>query len=130
MWSVKRFTAFSLAAAVMALLLPGTVASATGPGTFPQEPAEGWGGVQQAGEDISALVTEGVTFFVSILIFYLFVGTAASFVEAQWGAITGSPARAGTHLAGKIGQLSLAVILALLVYPLVNWVAGVLLGFI
>ena len=130
MWNVKRVAAFSLAATVMALLLPGTVAYATGPGAFPREPAEGWRGAQQAGEDISALVTEGVTFFVSILIFYLFVGTAASFVEAQWGAITGSPARAGTHLAGKIGQLSLAVILALLVYPLVNWVAGVLLGFI
>ena len=86
--------------------------------------------VQRAGEDIPALVTEGVTFFVSIIVFYFFVGTAASFVEAQWGATTGSPGKAGSHLADKIGQLALAVVLALLVYPLVNWITGVLLEFL
>ena len=86
--------------------------------------------VQREREDIPALVTEGVTFFVSIIVFYFFVGTAASFVEAQWGATTGSPGKAGSHLAGKIGQLALAVVLALLVYPLVNWITGVLLDFL
>jgi len=84
--------------------------------------------IEQAENDISTLVVEGVAFFVSIIVFYFFAGTAASFVEAQWGAITSSPGKIGPHLAGKIGQLALAVILALLVYPLVNWVAGVLLG--
>ena len=75
-------------------------------------------------------MAEGVAFFVSIIVFYLFVGTAAGFVEAQWGALTGSPGKAGSHVAGKIGQLALAVVLALLVYPLVSWVTGVLLGFL
>ena len=34
--------------------------------------------VQREREDIPALVTEGVTFFVSIIVFYFFVGTAAT----------------------------------------------------
>ena len=82
----------------------------------------------QVENDISTLVLEGVAFFTSIIVFYFFIGTAASFVEAQWGVITGSPGKTGSYLAGKIGQLALAVILALLAYPLVNWVAGVLFG--
>jgi hypothetical protein len=83
---------------------------------------------RQAQGDLPALVAEGVAFFASVLVLYLFTGIAADFVEAQWGAIFGSPEKAGAHLAGKIGPLALAVILALLVYPLVRWIAGVLLG--
>ena len=83
---------------------------------------------KKADRDISTLVAEGVMFFASILVIYLFVGTAASFVEAQWGTIIGSTGKAFPQIAGKIGQLALAVILALLVYPLVNWVTSVLLG--
>ncbi len=85
----------------------------------PGRPAEG---------DLPALVAEGVAFFASVLVLYLFTGIAAGFVEAEWGAIFGSPEKAGAHLAGKIGPLALAVILALLAYPLVHWIAGALLG--
>ncbi len=133
MCSVKRGATIWLAAGALGLLLPG-------PGPNSQEPIGDirWSLAlpsalvlsQQAGEGIPALVAEGVAFFVAIVVFYLFVGTAASFVEAQWGATTGSPGKVGSHLAGKIGQLALAVILALLVYPLVNWITGVLLGFL
>ena len=120
---MKHPNVFSLAAVALALLLPG-------PRAYSQESIGDVADVQQAGKDIPALVTEGVAFFVSIIVFYFFVGTAASFVEAQWGAITGSPGNAGSHLAGKIGQLALAVVLALLVYPLVSWITGVLVGFL
>ena len=112
---------------VHSVVRPFTVhASANGTALGASVPAR----VQREREDIPALVTEGVTFFVSIIVFYFFVGTAASFVEAQWGATTGSPGKAGSHLADKIGQLALAVVLALLVYPLVNWITGVLLEFL
>ena len=137
MGNVKHRATFRLAAAALDLLLPGTAAFSAGPGSYSQEPI---GEIrcpialpnalilaQLAGEGIPALVAEGVTFFVSIVVLYFFVGTAAGFVEAQWGATTGSPGKAGSHLAGKIGQLALAVILALLVYPLVSWITGVLL---
>ena len=157
MYNVKCRASFSLAAVAMVLLLPGAAAFAAGTGACSQESigdianiqrctvhsvvrpftahasANGTAlgaNVQRAGKDIPALVTEGVTFFVSIIVFYFFVGTAASFVEAQWGATTGSPGKAGSHLADKIGQLALAVVLALLVYPLVNWITGVLLEFL
>lgn len=83
---------------------------------------------QEAGEGIPALVAEGVAFFAAVLVFYLFIGTAAGFVEAQWGAATGAPGRAASQLASQIGQLALATLLALLAYPLVDWVAGVLLA--
>jgi hypothetical protein len=135
--NVRCRAIFWLAAVVLALLLPGTAAFAAGPGSYSQEPI---GNIRwslalpsalvltpQAGEGIPALVAEGVAFFVSIIVFYFFVGTAAGFVEAQWGATIGSPGKAGSHLAGKIGQLALAVVLALLVYPLVHWITGVLL---
>ena len=83
--------------------------------------------VATTGRDIPTLVAEGVSFFVVVVVCYLFVGVAAGFVEAQWGALGGS-GRAGSHVAAKIGQLGLAAILALLVYPLVQWVAGVLMA--
>ena len=137
MGNMKNRTAFRLAAVALDLLLPGTAAFSAGPGSYSQEPIGNirWSltlpnaliRTQLAGEGIPTLVAEGVTFFVSIVVFYFFVGTAAGFVEAQWGATTGSPGKAGSHLAGKIGQLALAVILALLVYPLVSWITGVLL---
>ena len=137
MGNVKRRATFWLAAVALDALLPGTAAFAAGPGSYSQEPI---GKIrcplalpnaliltQLASEGIPALVAEGVTFFVSIVVFYFFVGTAAGFVEAQWGATSGSPGKAGSHLAGRIGQLALAVVLALLVHPLVNWITGVLL---
>ena len=137
MGNMKHRAAFRLSAVALDLLLPGTAAFSAGPGSYSQEPIGNirWSltlpnaliRTQLAGEGIPALVAEGVTFFVSIVVFYFFVGTAAGFVEAQWGATTGSPGKAGSHLAGKIGQLALAVILALLVYPLVSWITGVLL---
>ena len=140
MCNIKRCATFWLAAVALALLLSGTTAFAAGPGSYSPEPTGDvrWSlalpsalvVTQQAGEGIPALVAEGVAFFVSIVVFYFFVGTAAGFVEAQWGATIGSPSKAGSYLAGKIGQLALAVVLALLVYPLVNWITGVLLGFL
>lgn len=83
---------------------------------------------RQADRDIPQLVAQGVSFFVTVILCYLVVGTAAGFVESQWGVTIGSTNKPFSHALSKIGQLVFAFILAAMAYPLVQWISKTVLS--